>query len=242
MNNKILYISVTLSVLAILLSVYNFLNPQKLTVEEFDEMAIGFAERMENKEKEAVKEKAKNIDLISDRDHVFGPKNADITIFEYSDFECPFCKKFSKVPYEVVEKYQGKVNSVFRHFPLSFHEPLASMEANAAECAYEQGGDDKFFAFKDKIFERTESNNGLDPKELFVMADELGLNKKEFETCMSEMRYADKIKNDIESGIKAGVRGTPGVFIRNNKTGEVESIPGAVDADYLSNIIDQMLN
>ena len=81
---------------------------------------------------------------VTDRDHSRGPADAQITLIEYSDFECPFCKKFHSTMKEVLDAYPGKIKWVYRHYPLSFHAN-AGKEAEASECAYELGGHEKFW-------------------------------------------------------------------------------------------------
>ncbi len=137
-----------------------------------------------------------------------------------------------------MEKYPEKVNFVFRHFPLPFHNPLATIEANAAECAGEQN---KFFPYKNEIFARTKSNNGLEVKELDKIATDLKLNIEQFKKCLAEQKYNDKVQADIQSGIAAGIQGTPGVIIKNNKTGKIEVMPGAVPLEMVEQAIQKLL-
>ena len=88
-------------------------------------------------------------------DPVLGDTNAPITIIEFSDYECPFCKRhFDQTLPQLISQYvnSGKVKIVFRDFPLSFHDPMATKEAVAANCAKDQGGDKKYFEFHDEIF------------------------------------------------------------------------------------------
>ena len=98
--------------------------------------------------------------VTSSRDHIYGNPAAIVSLIEYSEFECPFCKRFHPTPSKVVEKYQGKVNWVFRHFPLDIHNPAAQKEAEAAECAGELGGDEAFYKYADLLrHEQLESVN-----------------------------------------------------------------------------------
>ncbi len=91
-------------------------------------------------------------------DHIRGNPNAPVSLIEYSDFECPFCKRFHDTAKQIVQQYGGKVNWVYRHFPLDFHNPAAQREAEAAECAAELGGNEAFWRFTDLIYTRTLSN------------------------------------------------------------------------------------
>ncbi|MDO8521156.1 MAG: DsbA family protein, partial [bacterium] len=98
-------------------------------------------------------------------DHIFGNPNANVLIIEYSDPECPFCKKFHEEMLQVMAQYgkSGDVAWVYRHFPLDQIHPKARKEGEAQECANELGGNDMFWKYTEKLFEITPSNNGLDP-------------------------------------------------------------------------------
>lgn len=146
---------------------------------------------------------------ITERDHVFGDANAELFIIEYSDTECSWCKVFHKNMHQIVSDYNGKVAWVYRHFPIARSHPRALKEAEATECAFELGGHQKFWEYIDKIFEVTNSNNSLDPLELPKIATSIGLNKDEFNACLSSNKYTTFIDKSIEDAIKAGARGTP---------------------------------
>lgn len=129
-------------------------------------------------------EKVKNVRRAT-RDHIYGNPNAPISLIEYSDFECPFCKNFHKTAKDIVKTYDGKVNWVYRHFPLNFHNPGAQKQAEASECAEELGGNNAFWRYTDAVYERTKSNeNGFPLTQLVPLAKELGLNEKQFAQCM----------------------------------------------------------
>jgi protein-disulfide isomerase len=166
-----------------------------------------------------------------DDDPILGDKNAPVTLIEFSDYECPFCKRhFEQTHQELVKKYidTGKVKLVFRDFPLSFHEPMASKEAIAASCAKDQGGDKKYFEFHDEIFKRTTSNgNGLDDAKIQTIASDLKLNINTFTSCLSNTAKADEVKKDIADGSVAGASGTP-TFLVGKSTSD-----GKIDGDLL---------
>ncbi len=194
------------------------------------------------KQEKLAAEKAKNVAPINDTDHVYGKKDAQITIYEYSDFECPFCKRFYKTPAQLVKNNDGLVNTVFRHFPLGFHDPLATKQALASECVADLGGNDKFWQYHDKIYETTNSNgNGMKVSQLTTLATNLGISKSAFQTCLNSEKFMDKVKADIASGAASGVTGTPGNIIKNNKTGEVRFVPGAYPIESLQVSINELL-
>ena len=131
---------------------------------------------------------------VTQDDHVKGDRDAKISIVEFSDTECPFCKRFHPTMQKVVEEYDGQVNWVYRHFPLTSIHPKSPKEAEATECAAELGGNDGFWSYVDRLFEITPSNNGLDLSKLPEIAEEVGLNKTEFEECLDSGKYAQKVQ------------------------------------------------
>lgn len=178
--------------------------------------------------------------VVTDEDYYKGDKDAEITIVEFSDFECPFCKRFHPTMQQVVDEYGGKVKWVYRHFPLTSIHPKAPKEAEAAECAGELGGNDGFWAFTDKLFEVTPANNGLDLAQLPIIAQQVGLNKKKFETCLNSGKYAAKVQQQANQATKAGARGTPYSIIISGDT----HIPlnGALPFEQVKSTIDTILN
>jgi len=149
-----------------------------------------------------------------DDDAILGDENAKLTILEFSDYECPFCKKFVDGAYpEIKEKYidTGKVNLVFRDFPLGFHKD-AMAASLAAECAKDQGSDETYYQYHDKLF----AEQKLDRASLISYASELELNTEEFTQCLDDQKFLSEIQHDMEEGQTAGITGTPG-FIINGK-------------------------
>lgn len=88
---------------------------------------------------------------VTDKDWLYGDKNASMTIVEYSDIDCPYCKSFHATLQQVVADYKGQINWVYRHFPLTSLHPNALLKAQATECVGEQGGNDKFWQYLDKL-------------------------------------------------------------------------------------------
>ncbi len=103
----------------------------------------------------------KTVTVSIDDDAIKGNKDSDVYVVEFSDFECPFCKRYSTTTYkQITDEYvkAGKIAYVFRDLPLSFHDPIATEEAVAANCAKAQGGDEAYYAYHDKLYELTRSN------------------------------------------------------------------------------------
>lgn len=142
------------------------------------------------------------------KDHYLGNPKAKVALIEYSDLECPFCKKFDPALRQLIEKYGDKVVWVYRHMPLSMH-PKAAKEAEATECAAAQGGNDAFWKYMARLFEVTPSNNGLDPAQLPEIARYIGLDVAKFTSCLDSGTFAAKVKAQGAEGVAAGGRGTP---------------------------------
>jgi protein-disulfide isomerase len=186
---------------------------------------------------------AKNVRKVSaERDHIYGKPDAVVSLIEYSDFECPFCKRFHPTARKIVESYDGKVNWVYRHFPLAFHNPGAQMQAEASECAAALGGNDAFWKYTDTIYERTTSNGqGFPIDGLVPLAREIGLDGDAFGDCLKQRRFTKRVEEDYEEGVRIGIRGTPGNILLNNESGSVISRPGAAPFDTLKQLIDRLL-
>lgn len=181
-----------------------------------------------------------NIPEVNDKDHIQGLKDAKLTWIEYSDLECPFCKKIHPDLQKMMSEYEEKVRWVYRHFPLDAIHSKARREAIASECAAGLGGKDMFWRYVNKIYEITPSNDGLDPAKLPQIADEIGLNKSAFQRCLKEEKYADKVTSDYEGGVKAGVNGTPGNFLLDGK-GNVWALNGAYPYNSIKQVIETAL-
>ena len=188
------------------------------------------------------------VEVSVDDDPVLGDKDALVTIIEFSDYECPFCKRhFDEVFSQLKEKYidTGKVKLVYRDLPLGFHDPMATKEAVAANCAREQGGDEKYFEYHDEIFERTISNgNGLNDQDLETIAGVVGLNLGEFGNCLEDESQEAEVKKDLADAAEVGATGTPTFFIGKSSDGEIiegEKLVGAQPFSAFEAVINKYL-
>lgn len=168
------------------------------------------------------------VEVSKDDDPETGPSNAPVTIVEFSDFECPFCKRGEETVKKVKEKYGDKVNVVFRDFPLSFHKN-AVPAAEAANCAFEQG---KFWEYQTKLFDNSDK---LEKSNLVKFAEELQLNMKKFNSCVDERKYKNEVEKDVKDGEKLGIRGTPNFYVNGRL------ISGSRPVDYFEKIINAEL-
>lgn len=175
------------------------------------------------------------IDVKPD-DYIRGNPNAPVTLIEYSDLECPFCKSFHPSMERLMQEYDGQVRWIYRHFPLSFHAN-AQKEGEAAECVGKLGGGDKYWQFIDTLFERTTSNGtGFALDQLPVLAQEVGVNQTQFKTCLDSGEFAAKVQNDLTEGSAYGVGGTPSTFVNGRM------VEGAVPYEQLKQVVDQILS
>src|SRR3989344_805601 len=174
-------------------------------------------------------------------DHVNGEKDARILLFEYSDMECPYCKKFHPTAQRIVDSYEGDVAWVYRHLPLPFHANAAK-EAEASECANELGGNSAFWKFVNGIFVKTNSGGtGIALSDLPNLAKEAGVNESKFTSCLESGKYADRVKSDADTAASLGVSGTPGNILLDTKTGKTKLMPGAYPFEDFKKAIDEML-
>ena len=174
-------------------------------------------------------EKARNVRPVSNTDHIYGDPKAAITLVEYSDFECPFCKRFHPTAKQLVDQSGGKVNWVYRHFPLEFHNPGAQKQAEASECAGKLGGNEAFWRYSELIYARTKSNGkGFPISNLVPLAREIGLESDPFKQCLDSGEMTSKVKADYENGVSSGITGTPGNIILHNGSGDAVVMAGAL--------------
>lgn len=182
-----------------------------------------------------------------DDDPMIGDKNAKVTMIDFSDYECPFCKRYFDDTYSKIKKDYidtGKIKYVYRDLPLSFHQN-AHKEAEAAECAREQGGDEVYFKYHDEMFKRTTSNGtGLALDQLSVIANDLGLNGATLQSCLDSDKYKAEVDKDLADAATVGATGTPTFFIGKSGSGGVitgTKIVGAQPYSAFQSEIDKQL-
>ena len=174
------------------------------------------------------------INGLTDGDWVHGDKNAEITIVEFSDVDCPFCTRFHNTMKQVMIDYAGQINWVYRHFPLTSLHPEAFKKAEAAECVGEQGGNDAFWAFMDKIFDGDEVLS-----DVADIAASVGVDKNKFQECLDSNKYTSKVQSQSQEAQKAGGQGTPySVIIAGNQK---IAIPGALPYESIKASLDTLI-
>jgi protein-disulfide isomerase len=197
----------------------------KMMLDRYPEV-LADLKKMEEANKPMSAEKQANI--AKDDAPSAGPKDAKVTIVEFSDFQCPFCSKGANAATEIKKKYAGKIRLVFRQFPLSFHDK-AHVAAEAALFAHSKG---KFWELHDKMFA---NQNALDRAALEKYAGEVGLKVDEFKKALDDKTFAAQVDADMKLGTEIGVQGTPSMFINGKK------VQNSTDVEAISKMIDEAL-
>lgn len=186
-----------------------------------------------------------DVKKLSSDDHVLGDPNAEVTIIEYSDLECPYCQTFHETMNQIMDKYgkDGKVSWVYRHFWSErkmadgniFH-PRGGVSAEASECVAEISGNQKFFEYLDLIFRgQPASLNNLEG-----LATTIGIDATKFKTCTTSKKYAKKVQDLYEEGKASGVSGTPTSFIVTKKG--IYPVEGAMPYSDFEQVVEAALN
>jgi len=168
-------------------------------------------------------------DIPTENAYAIGPADAPITIVEFSDYQCPFCRRWHVEVYEpLLAAYPGQIRLVYRHLPLTSIHPDAMSAAEAAMCAGEQ---DAYWAYHEKLF----SSETLGNSTYIQYAQDLELNMGTFESCLSDHKYQQAVQADSDFAINLGIRSTPTFFINGL------AIVGAQPLDVFKQVIDKEL-
>ena len=160
---------------------------------------------------------------------IWGPTDAPITIIEFSDYECPFCKKWTSEIWPLIkEAYPDQIRLVYKDFPLSQSHPNASPAASAARCADEQS---KYWSFHDRLF----ASSKLSAQLYESIATGLGLDVTQWKNCINNSKYDAEIEADYNYGAQLGITGTPTFFINGLP------MVGAQPFSAFKKVIDQEL-
>lgn len=159
-----------------------------------------------------------------------GRAGAPVTLVEFSDFQCPYCQGFAPILKRVEKEYGDKVQIVYRQYPIPSLHPNAFKAAEASLCANEQG---KFWELHDVMFREQQQ---LSVSELKEKGRRLGMNSRQFDGCLDSGKYVEQVQNDQKEGQRAGIGGTPAVFING-----VFVEGGAVPYETIAAIINREL-
>jgi protein-disulfide isomerase len=160
-----------------------------------------------------------------------GPADAPLTIVEFLDYGCPYCRAAFEPVRELALERPGQIRLIIRDFPLEDLHPGATKAAAGARCAQEQG---KFWAYHDKLF--LADQRSFEESDLFDIAREISLNVSKFTECVGSGRAAELVQADQVVGLRVGVQGTPTFFFNGVK------VQGAPDAEALNYIVDEFLS
>ena len=158
-----------------------------------------------------------------------GSATAKITIVEFADFECPYCRASVYPIRQVLAAYPNDVRLVFRHFPIASAHPLAETLANASLCAHDQG---YFWPLHDRLYQEQDS---LSYEKLIALSRSVGINIDRLERCMNSGQFADALRQDFADAVALGSRGTPTWVVNGQK------IEGALPYEAWKRIIDALL-
>jgi protein-disulfide isomerase len=175
----------------------------------------------------AVSNSAERYQVSTSGEPAIGPEDAGVTVVEFGDFQCPFCKRFfADVEQPLLQKYTGKIRFVFRDFPMPEMHPYSEVIAEAAHCAEDQH---KFWEYHDLLFQRQPV---LDKTALTTYARLLNLDITTFEQCLTSGKHKQHVQTNFGDGLALGITGTPTFFINGQK------LVGAQPLSALSAYID----
>lgn len=188
-----------------------------------------FADQLRAQRQVAVLIRPPTVDVACDLARMRGGHDSPVTIIEFSDFSCPYCKRAEQTLKQVMAKYGEKVSLSYRDFPLVQIHPYAKTAAEAARCALEYG---KFWEYHDLLFA---SSSELDLETLVDEARKIGIDEHQFGSCVMSGKHRSEVDRDIDDGLPAGVQTTPAFFING------VYLSGAQPIESFQKIIDQEL-
>lgn len=164
---------------------------------------------------------------VGPRDHIQGSPSAPVTLVEYGDYECPYCGAAYPIVKELQKRLGTSMRFVFRNFPLENAHPHARLAAESAEVVGAKG---KFWEMHDTLYE---NQNALTTDDLVAYAGQLGVSRETFTNELRRPTYAQRVREDFESGVRSGVNGTPTFYIngvRHNGSYEFEVLLDAIQS------------
>lgn len=228
---KVIAFLAIIAVLVISIFAITYISSINVKISKLDSF---YTEKIPDYKEFTPNEKPKDMHVLFDGEPVIGDVNAPLTIYEFSDYECPFCGRFYSTTYMQIKKEYidtGKVKLVFKDFPLGFHQN-AIPAAASANCVFAQLGDEAYFKMHDIIFENQEM---LSLENLDKWAVQLGVDKTKYDLCIKDENTLLEIKADLEEGQNLEISGTPSFVIGT------ELIIGAQGFDVFKKVIDSEL-
>jgi protein-disulfide isomerase len=163
--------------------------------------------------------------VVTEDDHLLGSADAPVTLVEYGDYECPYCRGAFRDVHEMLDRLPGKIRFVFRNFPLQQVHPHAEQAAEAAEAAGAQG---KFWDMYEQLLQPYAR---LDTDALIDYAQRIGLDIPRFRADITDRRYARKIDTDVQEGLRNGVNQTPKFYVNGQR------VDGKVPLEHLEELV-----
>ncbi len=201
-------------------------NPIKFGKQLDDAYKI-YQEDLKTQAEKEQESKIKTVRDISDTDHVEGKKDAQFVLFEYSDFHCPYCKRFNVTTKEFLEK-NDDVAIVFRAYP-AVHKTTAQPIHEVAECVARESGNEAFWKFSDNAFATQ-----FKAKDIKAKLAELKIaNSDKIMKCYNDGTFKTLVDESAKEAVSLGIQGTPGSILKNMETGEVKFINGAQPLERL---------
>lgn len=164
---------------------------------------------------------------VTTDDHVQGPADAPVTVIEYGDYECPYCRGAFRDVQEMLHEYRGNIRFAFRNFPIPQLHPHAAQAAEAAEAAGAQG---KFWPMYELLLQ---PHAHLDDDSLVTYAEVIGLDVHRFAEDLAQQRYAARIDSDVQEGLRNGVNATPKFYVNGQR------VDGKVPLEHLEELVRQ---
>ena len=221
---------------------------EQLMKDNEDELAKyvnhGIKAYVETQKKERVSRKFDAYELAGLKtrtgDRIYGDEDARFTLLEFSDLECPYCKRFHQAPKGVVDAANGLVNWQWKHLPLPSHNPIATLEAQASECVAELEGNRAFWVFLHETFEKTKGN-GRGAGDLLEVAGSVGVDKDAFSECVKKGSHRERLAADQALAQRMGVNSTPVTFVIDNHTGQQVLLRGMQRPEVIASTIQRLL-
>lgn len=208
-----------------------------------EEALFSIAERRRREQGQGQETLSGRVSPPNTEDHIYGNRDAAVTLIEYSDFECPYCTRFHSIAKQLVDGSGGQVNWVYRHFPLSSHNPEAQLKAEASECVAELGGNEAFWGFTDNLYGQGPSGRAkVTVAALVDAAESLPVDSVALTECIESGRHSSTVQNDLDEGKEAGVTGTPGNLLYHNESGVVLAVHGAQPLNRLQQAVGSLLS
>jgi len=155
---------------------------------------------------------------VTQRDHVLGPANAPVTLVEYGDYECPYCRRAHPIVLQLQRQLGQRLRFVLRNFPLSQIHPHALAAAEAAESVAARAGTESFWRMHHALFEhQRDSGDALDDAHLALYAGDSGADPVQVTFDLASGAFQEKVRAEFISGIRSGVNGTPTFFINGRR-------------------------